>query len=101
MLGVFDKPSSLLQQPTVVYNTVHLNLDTHIDTDTVRVTDTVKVKDTDTVNVKVTDTVNVKDTDTTKETEAVSKIELSDVRTGESNPRMENTEVNSNLFSIF
>ena len=95
MLGVFDKPSSLLQQPTVVYNTVHLNLDTHIDTDTV------KVKDTDTVNVKVTDTVNVKDTDTTKETEAVSKIELSDVRTGESNPRMENTEVNSDLFSIF
>ena len=93
MLGVFDKPSCLLQQPTVVYNTVHLNLDTHIDTDTVRVTDTVKVKDTDTVNVK--------DTDTTKETEAVSKIELSDVRTAESNPRMENTEVNSNLFSIF
>ena len=89
MLGVFDKPSCLLQQPTVVYNTVHLNL----DTDTVRVTDTVKVKDTDTVNVK--------DTDTTKETEAVSKIELSDVRTAESNPRMENTEVNSNLFSIF
>ena len=86
---MFDKPSCLLQQPTVVYNTVHLNL----DTDTVRVTDTVKVKDTDTVNVK--------DTDTTKETEAVSKIELSDVRTAESNPRMENTEVNSNLFSIF
>ena len=94
---MFDKPSCLLQQPTVVYNTVHLNL----DTDTVRVTDTVKVKDTDTVNVKDTDTVNVKDTDTTKETEAVSKIELSDVRTAESNPRMENTEVNSNLFSIF
>ena len=79
---MFDKPSCL-QQPTVVYNTVNLNLDTHINSDT--------VKDTDIVNVNVTDTVN-------KKTETVPNLELSDVKTPENNPKMENTEVNLNIF---
>ena len=86
MLGVFDKPSCL-QQPTVVYNTVNLNLDTHINSDTVKDT----VKNTDIVNVNVTDTVN-------KKTETVPNLELSDVKTPENNPKMENTEVNLTIF---